>query len=89
MVRSKEYITIQKQEIFSTISLWLYAPQAALKENGISEFGLTISVFDLNLKEKYITVKDPLNVCQNLKERFDHHKQEVLANASTFFRNIK
>ena len=37
------------------------------------------------LKRKYITVKDPLNVCQNLKERFDHHKQEILANASTFF----
>lgn len=37
------------------------------------------------LKRKYITVKDPLNVCQNLKERFDHHTQEILANASTFF----
>ena len=30
-------------------------------------------------------VKDPLNVCQNLKERFDHYKQEILANASTIF----
>ena len=38
-----------------------------------------------DLKKEYLTVKDPLILWQSLKERFDHHKQEILANASTFF----
>ena len=29
-------------------------------------------------------MKDSLNVCQNLKERFDPQKQEILVNASIF-----
>ena len=84
MVRSQGYITTQKQVIFPKISLWLYAPQAAFKKKHKRVRSHNFSVRS-ELKRKYITVKDPLNVCQNLKERFDHHKQEILANASTFF----
>lgn len=84
MVISKGYITTQKQVIFPKISLWLYARQVALKKKHKRVRSQNFSVRS-ELKIKYITVKDPLNVCQNLNERFDYHKQEILANASKFF----
>ena len=40
-----------------------------------------IHLIDERLKAKYLTVKDPLTLWTNLKERYDHQNIVILPNA--------